>query len=814
MSIHLTLTQAEGFLSTTIAVGESKNFNVPTPDIYTALGGDVAVKTMLVGKSNLVQPFDHEVEISINGTVDTSGNLYDGYNYVRLNLQVPLTDLTNGTTPVTVRSLPGLAVNTNLVAYISVQYPHTYSFSNANNFQFEIGDTTDHYLEITNFNGGTEPVLYDLTNHIRLQPIVEGSVYKFLLKAVSGGATMKQLFLSGTNFTASQLHSVAFVDYSQVANQGNYIILTHPTLRTGAVDYVQAYDDYRSSPAGGNYQTAAVDINVLYDQYAYGIMQHPQSIRNFVKMAVGTWAVKPELLLLLGKGVEYRATNISSIFNANLVPTFGSVNPSDLMLVSQDLFNYSPLLSVGRVAAKTGDEVRLYLEKLQAYEGNNDDGICSREEKTWMKHALHVAGGNNLDESGDFLTYLNGYKAVFEDTLLGGKVVHTYNKQTNEVIDVNGELLIPYVNAGVGVINFFGHSGGELLNVRVFNDPLNFDNEGKYPFFITGSCSVGNIFNYAKDTLNNFMPSLAEKYMLTEDRGAIGMLGAATSGVPSLLDRYLDGLYAHFCRLDYNQPIGTSLEKTVAELYVQYPYNPIDENSKLMRYNCQSYTLSGDPAVVVSAWPTPDYIIEETDTHSDVTFLPTVLTTDLTSFQIVLTVSNLGKAVGNSFTIRIARTLPNGTVINYDFRRPSTIYADTLTFDIPIGDVTTVVGENVFTITVDADNEIAEQSCEQNNSVTLTRLVFGDLPQPIAPCNFAIVAAVRPTLYASTNQPLAPLFNYEWQIDTTELFNSAVLSTHHNVLKRWRIKLANTVRLHAQPSVLLAHCPHSRPANG
>jgi hypothetical protein len=53
----------------------------------------------------------------------------------------------------------------------------------------------------------------------------------------------------------ANLETRNFVNYSNVANQGNYLIISNPLIYgTGNENYVEQYKQYRSSVVGGSYQ--------------------------------------------------------------------------------------------------------------------------------------------------------------------------------------------------------------------------------------------------------------------------------------------------------------------------------------------------------------------------------------------------------------------------------------------------------------------------------------------------------------------------------------------------------------------------------
>jgi hypothetical protein len=777
--------QGEGFVSNTIALDTQQVFNIPTPAFYASSSNNIVLTTRIYGRSdqnNLLN--DHRVQINTNGTtlIDT---LFGGYSTININQTLNANQLGATTTALEFKSMPidDAVVNSNSVAWISIEYPHSFDFGGAKMFSFELDNNGDKYLEISNFQGGNAPVLYDISNQLRIQPILEGGVYKVKLNQVSGGAAKRQLIIYNSDaaafctegcqfpncipeqcrlWTLSHLSApIQYTNYAQASNEGNYLIVTHPSLRTGAVDEVERYRNYRNSPAGGSRQAIIVNIEELYDQFAWGIAKHPLAIRHFVNYALANWTVKPDFLFLLGKGVAYSYINKKQKiqYAACLVPSYG-VEPSDILLSTPNNAVYQNNLSTGRIPAHTPNDVRIYLDKIITYENNFSSSNCDIDNRQWMKHALHLAGGSNLTESESFIEKLAEYKQVFEDSLLGGKVVYTYNKISEDVIQQTD--LDQFVNNGLAMIMFFGHSTGNTWNLDLGN-PESYTNHGKYPFIMTGSCFVGDIFGITTQEVG-----MAEDYVLADNLGAIGFLATASFGFPTWLHRYAKNLHQQFSRNNYGQPLGACIRQTIQEMSDQY-FN--QEGAKL---TCQEYTFVGDPVLRLAAWDTPDLALGNTEITHSITFEPANITTDLSQFTVKVAVANLGKITADSATLHIERYLPNGTLLQ-SINRRITIpqYADTIAINLPIGDANDATGNNLITANIDYDNQIAE-ICENNNTASRPLFIFSDVLVPIVPCNYAIVGNAPVMLYASTGIPLSAARNYRLEIDTNALFNSPI----------------------------------------
>lgn len=792
---HADFGKGEGFTGLLFTEGQTRLYKLNTDKIYTANPVlNAQISTKVIGQSDdLTNIPDHHLLIEVNNNlhVDT---VYEGYDNFTFNLNVPVSQLTDPLTDIEYTNVADIAVaDKSSVVYANITYPRTFDFSNSRKFLFTITNNTNKYLEITNFNGGTAPVLYDLTNRLRFIPVVEGGVYKFYLPAVAGGLPTRKLYLSNTStvcdiicnmpacnpancgiFNVSALNPVNFVDFTSSASEGNYLIISHPSLMQGDINQIDRYRLYRSSPQGGNYAATVIDINQLYEQFSYGIEKNPLAIVSFINYALDHWNTPPEYLLLVGKSIGYHRFGLNpSWFHNCLVPSYGH-HPSDNMLTRRGITGFQTQISVGRIPAKSPDEVAAYLDKLIQYE---DFSPCTKEDRLWRKKAIHIAGGNNLSEANSFLSYLNKYKTIYEDTLMGGKVDFTYTRATDASVIVEFPDIDEKINNGLALISFLGHSSGIYWNVDL-GPPTDYNNVGKYPFMISSSCFVGNIHDPVNATTG--LVTMAEDYILADQLGAIGFLATVSFGFPSFMDIVVERLYRNFSLTHYNEPVGYCMQRAITDISAVYP------TSDGVKMTVQEYTLAGDPAVVIQSFEKPEYIIEE----SDVFFTPAEITANLDSFAVNVVVSNLGKAIHDSLSIQVSRTYPDGnTEIAAVKKFLAPVFQDTLVMYVQTAnDTSSITGDNTFVVNIDYNNEI-DEDCENNNTATKNAFIFSDLLVPISPCNFTIVCNSNPTLFASTGYPMLAALPYKMEIDTTNLFNnplSQILLNSESGVIKWQ----------------------------
>jgi hypothetical protein len=178
------------------------------------------------------------------------------------------------------------------------------------------------------------------------------------------------------------------------------------------------------------------------------------------------------------------------------------------------------------------------------------------------------------------------------------------------------------------------------------------------------------------------------------------------------------------------------------------------------RIHSEEITLHGDPAVVLYAHLKPDFVVED----PQIKIIPGFVSVADANFDVEAKIFNIGKAINDSIILLVQRQLPGGTLVNL-YRENS------IKISVPINPLTDK-GENKIIVTIDVENEVAEIE-ENNNTITKTFTIIEDEVRPISPYNFSIVNSNNVTFYASSANPVSSTKNYLFEVDTTELFNSA-----------------------------------------
>jgi hypothetical protein len=677
------------------------------------------------------------------------------------NLQIAV----NGYTP------PPAVANSNdriVVSEMAITYPATFNFNNEKNFYFQLAASpAGNFLVIDNFNAGaTPPVLYSLTDGLRFEGdiSVPGKV-RFSLPG--SAAAVRKFYLvneEATNITAvNTLTPKTFINFSNAANQGDYVIISHPSLYNdgNGVNYVDEYKKYRTTAAGGGFRPQIISIDELRDQFGFGIKNHPAAIRDFIRFASQQYSVAPKYIFIIGRGmnsVEYKQNETDPVIDKiDLVPTFGW--PASDVLLSCAPGQNVPIVPIGRLAVVDGKEIKYYLNKVKEYEQVQASGSQTIADKGWMKNVINVAGGADVQESDLFVNYLNDYERTIQDSAFGAHTETFVKASSSAVEQANGDRIQQLINGGVSLIQYFGHSSANTLAFNL-SSPEIYTNQGKYPFFNVSGCSAGNFFTFDPSRLSGSM-SLSEKYVLADQRGSIGFVASTHLGIPPFLNFFNSEFYKNVTYSMYGNTIGNQLKK-ICQILGSSPN--VDFYTRI---HLEELNLHGDPAIRINSFTMPDYVMED----QLVKVSPTVISVADNNFVVDVKMMNIGLVARDSIKVLITRKLSNDSVkVIFNQLVPYIKNADSLSFTLPINP-TTDKGLNKITITLDADNKVKELS-ETNNTITKEFYILEDEIRPVSPYNYSIVNKQGIGFTASTADALGGQQQYMMEIDTTELFNS------------------------------------------
>ena len=708
---------------------------------------------------------DHDLQIAINGEtrLDTA---FFGTRLLRFDLPVAIQSETSTVD----LQLTGQLGNgdQHVIGQLQLAYDRNFDFTgwDQKSFQVPVADAA-YLLEIANF--GTNEAVYLLDHQQRTlrTGVRVGDRVQFRMPAHSTPVKLT-VFLSTAIQSIAELRQRTFTDLR--TSNADYVMITHAALRdvSGGTDFVRAYADYRASEMGGAYVPQIVDVEQIYDQFGYGVPAHPQSIRNFAYHMDQEWS-EVDYVFLIGKGREYRYLRTPETFAAaygttQLVPTYGW--PGSDRLLFAETGSFVPRFAVGRISARTSDQVRIYLDKVRVQEANR---LLPQtiEDRLWMKRLVHLGGGN-ATERVVFASHLTNMERTAQQGKFGAHT-NTFFKVNEDPQEVAlNDAIFQKINNGCSVMTFMGHSAPGTFDFNIDN-PENYLNHGRYPLMFSLGCHSGNIFTGTA--------GISERFIFYEDKGAIGFIATNGYGFVGALGLVNNQIYESFADTLYGISIGKIMQST-ASRYNQSPVGADLGVNTLMQQNI----LHADPAIKLNPAPGPDYIVD----GSSVQLSPKTITTNTNSFKVDFDVVNIGIVDPDSMVIHIVQELPDGSLRSLLRDTVSSpIFRQSLSYNFH-GIEKEMVGVNRLHITVDADERIIELplTAEQNNQLVLSNGQLG-LPffiydfgaTPIYPCVDGVVQTGTVKLQAATNNTYEQKLNYSFQLSADPEFRSILKET-------------------------------------
>ncbi|XZF12465.1 C25 family cysteine peptidase [Chitinophagaceae bacterium MMS25-I14] len=754
--------RGEGFGGQQTGISAPIAINMTTSNLVSS-GPNATVKFSVVTQSYTNQ---HYFKLYVNNQQADTGSCGPLDTKV-FNSSAPASWLSSSNTEVKVvpYNLGSATYDYYGVGMVSVEYPRNFDMTAMDFMRFRLqAKSTEQYLEIPNLVSGTAPRLYDVTNMkwYKGDTTVAGKVTYY----IDGSAQDREMvvYSSGSSNIANVTGSkkINFTNYTAAANQGNYIILTHPSLMDASGhNYIQDYKNYRSSAAGGGYSTVVADVTELYDQFAYGYDIHPLSIKHFLSYAYDKWTTKPSFAFFIGRGIKYYQynnylTGTGGPYLYPIVPTYGDPG-SDIDFVMNST-KTKLNMSVGRLSAWNGQEVGIYLDKVKAFESAvKTPALPSYASESWKKQVLHIAGSADASLQNTWLlpTLYQG-KTIIEDTALGASVFTVAKSTTNPVDNISSAAIDSMINAGLAIITFHGHASASGFDFNL-NSPEQYNSLPRLPLFVALGCDVSQIYDL------NTQKTISERYIDAQNGGSIGMIAADNMNFPDFHQYYLAGLYTCIGQRYYGQTIGEQYKGTFDSLM---HFN----NTGYFLAHLESLLLQGDPGVRLYSPAKPDFYV----TNTTISSIPANVTTSQDSFKLKIVGYNLGRAIDDTVTVKVEHTNPAGvTAIVGTYKIINLHNTDTALFNVPVNKLNDL-GLNKYRVTIDAPNKFDELS-EANNVTTVELFIYSDNLVPVYPQNFSIVHAQGVTLKASTINPFRPIGRYRMEIDTTELFNSPSL---------------------------------------
>jgi hypothetical protein len=407
-----------------------------------------------------------------------------------------------------------------------------------------------------------------------------------------------------------------------------------------------------------NYYGVKTNLIFLEDIYeSYTGTDHPEQIKYFIKNAVEEWGIKYVLLIGDIKKLPIRQTDAypwdgyhgdgiltdlyySDIYDENYSfaswdtnnnGTYGELNfkgrySSFDSAIAVDKLDLYADVHIGRLACRNADEVDLLVNKIINYETKTYG-------EEWFKKII-LAGGDTfslLHGSPPFIYEGEITNQIIADEMPDFKHIKLWSsKNTLGTFTFNWA-----INRGTGFVEYAGHGfehGWGTYKPNAFRkkmisfiDPMYFTpylqflrNKDKLPIIFFDACltakldfNIGDIADYSNIVnfalkltgidydISNYMPCFAWCFLIEEDGGGIGAVGA-TRPAYSFVDQ--KGVHAGAGYLDWMFFKSYSEGMHLGEMLTQAQLLYMTTNFKDY-FTIQEYILLGDPSLMVGGYP-------------------------------------------------------------------------------------------------------------------------------------------------------------------------------------------------------------------
>jgi hypothetical protein len=543
------VTEGDHWFWLQLPASQSKTFTFTLDSIANGSG---RVKLQVWGSTEASNNPDHHLILTLNGQ-KISDAKFDGIARQTIEADIPQGALIEGDNSLQVFAPgdTGAGADIVFVDAFEVSYPRRF-VAQFDRLEF---DGVAGLVQPIGFSGPIE--IFDITQPDRVIHLDRsGSDF-------SAASDHRYLLVGPQGYSSARITRGAF-DLELRARAGAAYIAIGPE------DLLVPLQPLLEWHASQNLTTIAVPIEAIYDQFSDGRAE-PEAIRSFLKYAAANWKPAPKYVLLVGDST-YDPLGYSAPPDGNRLPAFfvqtnfGGETASDVEFVR--LHDDSPLpdLAIGRVPARTADQVGVWVGKTLGYSRTAPGG-------DWRQSVLGVADGQEAAFSADAKNFLAAFPQNYHGTLLTPPA-NTANANQQVVAKFSeGNLIVAYF--GHGSVTQWGKDS--LFTVKDADSTSNGD---RLPVVLNLTCLTG-LFTHPK------VQSLTETLLWKQAGGAVAVL-APTSLTLSSDQNFLSRALVAEYLVDPAKPLGDLLLSAWRQI-------PIEGAGTLDVL--RTFLLFGDPAL-------------------------------------------------------------------------------------------------------------------------------------------------------------------------------------------------------------------------
>ena len=525
----------------------SKSFTINfTLNNLKKKNGNTSLKVSFQGLTDVPVNPDHHTQIFLNDKL-VYEKKWDGFSEYSPNKTIPHSLLKNEENTLEIKAFAdkGITIDGINLNWFEIGYYKLLAAENDSLIFSKTGNKNSQF-KVTNFSTKNIEV-FDVTDPYEVK------VIKAKTKKIAGkfAALFKDKIEGEKNYYAIEKNKVKKSDTIEIdeesalkssGNGADYIIITHK-------DFYDAINPLKVFREGKGLNVKVVKIDDVYDEFSSGIFT-PDAIRDFLKFTYENWNPKPQYVLLVGDAnydyKDYIKSGVKNYIPVKLVNTsFFGPTPSDNWFVSVNGDDKFPDIYIGRIPAKTKEEVEAVVNKIINYEN-------SQPFSDWNNNVLLISDnyiedgvpddGGNFPNLSDNLAALLSNPFISQKTYLSDYPKDTSDAQLQNIVSATRTEIINGINDGALLTNYTGHGDKvDWAREKIFtsDDIPSLSNNNKLTFVTTLNCLNGFFPDYLGE-------SLGEEFLLAKDKGAIGFWGATGVGFNA----------------DYEK-IGTELFKTI-----------------------------------------------------------------------------------------------------------------------------------------------------------------------------------------------------------------------------------------------------------
>lgn len=510
---------------------------------------------------------DHHLVLTLNNT-RVADEKWDGQGAKKIDAAIPNGLLRAGENVLRV-SAPGdtkAIAEVNLLQSVQAAYTRRLVAENdALSFQTDPGT-----YRVSGFSSDALE-LFDLTDPLDPVRVLNPSINAHTLTFASDTRHRWLALAPGAIQSPARLAQMTVPNLRAPERRADYIVITHP-------DFLDALQPLVKHRQARGLSVTVVTTQQVYDEFGFGL-ETPLAIRDYISWARANGSLR--FVLLVGKA-SYDYLNYLNAPNKNLLSTFLVATPhlgqaaSDNWFVA-DQASGKPAVAIGRLPAKTPEQVSRIVSKIIAYEttGNAD----------WRGRAAFVAD----DKEGLFAQQSD---ALVEKTLaphpvnagVAPKMDASKIYLKGDVNKTRAEILAQW-NAGLGLLTYVGHGSintwaeGPLFSSE---NLVQLKNGDGLPILFTPTCLDGYFYHPQAD-------SLAEELLFKSDGGIIAGLVPTGLSLPFDQEEMMRGVFDELFQ-NSAPTLGEAILKAKQRMKADTPEN---------REVIETFGLLGDPALAV-----------------------------------------------------------------------------------------------------------------------------------------------------------------------------------------------------------------------